>query len=194
LYVTGQGWVEAGDLGIGTSIVTRAGPSLTVKNVTWQRDNTGGKTGDKGDKPFTVYNLTVADDHTYFAGDLDGGLWAHNDCDLASPSARTHILDGDANGGGHRFGTGNSGKTEFPAHWTDDEIMNHVSDIATDPDSYFENATGPAGSLYTNAGNPAKIWAEGVRDGVYVRVLTEPAGRGIVTAYPPAELGYPVNP
>jgi hypothetical protein len=76
LYVTGQGWVEAGDLGIGTSIVTRAGPSLTVKNVTWQRDNTG----DTGAKPFTVYNLTIADDHTYFAGDLDGGLWAHNVC------------------------------------------------------------------------------------------------------------------
>jgi hypothetical protein len=97
--VTGQGWVEAGDLGIGTSIVTRAGPSLTVKAVNWQRDNTGGKTGDKGAKPFTVYNLTVADDHTYFAGDLDGGLWAHN---VACP----RVVDM-GNQGKHIFGHNN---------------------------------------------------------------------------------------
>jgi len=28
---------------------------------------------------------------------------------------RTHILDGDETGGGHRHGTGKPGKTEFPA-------------------------------------------------------------------------------
>ena len=73
LYVQGKGWVEAGDLGIGTAIVTRAGPPLLVKGVSWQRDETG-------KHPFTVYNLTVQGDHTYFAGDVDGGLWAHNAC------------------------------------------------------------------------------------------------------------------
>ena len=71
LYVSGKGWVEAGDLGIGTQIVTRAGPPVVVKGVSWRRDETGRK-------PFTVYNLTVQGDHTYFAGTLDGGAWAHN--------------------------------------------------------------------------------------------------------------------
>jgi hypothetical protein len=45
----------------------------------------------KGDKPFTVYNLTVADDHTYFAGDLDGGLWAHNSCASNAKILRTRL-------------------------------------------------------------------------------------------------------
>ena len=71
LYVSGKGWVEAGDLGVGTSIVTRAGPPVVVKSVSWRRDETGSR-------PFTVYNLTVEGDHTYFAGTLDGGAWAHN--------------------------------------------------------------------------------------------------------------------
>jgi hypothetical protein len=30
-----------------------------------------------------------------------------------------HILDGDTTGGGHRHGTGEPGKTEFPADWND---------------------------------------------------------------------------
>ena len=84
LFVQGQGWVEAGSLGIGTSIVSRAGPALTVQSVTWQREtagnvtagNAGGSTEDA--KPYTVYNLTVEDDHTYFVGSLGGGTWVHN--------------------------------------------------------------------------------------------------------------------
>ena len=31
-FVQGQGWVEAGSLGIGTSIVSRAGPQMAVTN------------------------------------------------------------------------------------------------------------------------------------------------------------------
>jgi len=41
-FVPGSGWVEAGSLGIGTSIVSRAGPALQVtaaaeSNCTWRR-------------------------------------------------------------------------------------------------------------------------------------------------------------
>ena len=196
LYVQGQGWVEAGSVGIGTSIVSRAGPALQVTALTWKQNKAEELAAGTGSSfgGYTVYNLTVEDDHTFFVGNIGGGTWVHNNCDLASPQARTHILDGDGNGGGHRFGTGNSGKTEFPASWSDDQTMEHISDIATDPTSFRTNETGPEGSMYTKAGNPAMIWAEGVRDGTYVRVLTEPAGRGIVTAFPPKELGYPVNP
>ena len=86
LFVSGQGWVEAGSLGIGSLIVSRAGPALTVQSVTWQREtagnvtagNAGGSTEDA--KPYTVYNLTVEDDHTYFVGSLGGGTWVHNAC------------------------------------------------------------------------------------------------------------------
>jgi len=42
LFVQGQGWVEAGSVGIGTSIVSRAGPALQVtaaaeSNCAWRR-------------------------------------------------------------------------------------------------------------------------------------------------------------
>ena len=84
LFVSGQGWVEAGSLGIGTSIVSRAGPALTVQSVTWQRETAGNAEG-KPDadtkldsKPYTVYNLTVEDDHTYFVGSLGGGTWVQS--------------------------------------------------------------------------------------------------------------------
>ena len=71
VYVEGKGWIEAGDLVAGNAIVTRTGSELTVASLQWQRDETG-------KHPFTVYNLEVANDHTYFAGDFDGGLWVHN--------------------------------------------------------------------------------------------------------------------
>ena len=38
LFVQGQGWVEAGSLGIGTSIVSRAGPALQVTGLTWEKN------------------------------------------------------------------------------------------------------------------------------------------------------------
>src|SRR5437763_2049130 len=47
-----------------------------------------------------------------------------------SPERTTHILDGDADGsGGHRHGTGNPGKTEFPASWDDKKIIDTVADV-----------------------------------------------------------------
>lgn len=35
----------------------------------------------------------------------------------------------------HRPGAGISGKTEFPASWSDKEILHHISDVATNPNS-----------------------------------------------------------
>jgi hypothetical protein len=46
----------------------------------------------------------------------------------------THILDGDTYGGGHRHGTGRPGKTEFPASWSDEKIVNSLLDVASRPD------------------------------------------------------------
>lgn len=47
---------------------------------------------------------------------------------------RTHILDGDKTGGGHRHGTGRPLKTEFPADWNDDRIVDAILAVARDPD------------------------------------------------------------
>jgi len=47
---------------------------------------------------------------------------------------RAHILDGDATGGGHRYGTGHPGKTEFPADWTDARIAAAIVSVARAPD------------------------------------------------------------
>ena len=65
-YVSTQGFVEARQLGIGTSIVTRAGPSLTISAIQRLHRAEG----------YKVYNLEVEEDHTYFAGRT--GLWVHN--------------------------------------------------------------------------------------------------------------------
>ncbi|MFS9381832.1 RHS repeat-associated core domain-containing protein [Citrobacter sp. ANG330] len=35
----------------------------------------------------------------------------------------------------HRYGANKPDKTEFPASWSDDDILHHVSDVATDPNS-----------------------------------------------------------
>jgi hypothetical protein len=51
-----------------------------------------------------------------------------------TPDRETHILDGDAYGGGHRHGTGRPGKTEFPANWSDEKIVNSLLDVASRPD------------------------------------------------------------
>jgi hypothetical protein len=51
-----------------------------------------------------------------------------------SPERATHILDGEPRGGGHRHGTGRSGKTEFPASWDDEKIMDNALDVARRPD------------------------------------------------------------
>ena len=64
-YVAGRGFVKAGELGIGSSIVTRAGPSVSLVAAT-------------AGKAQTVYNFEVADYHTYFVG--QGEVWVHNTC------------------------------------------------------------------------------------------------------------------
>jgi hypothetical protein len=103
--------------------------------------------------------------------------------DLASPQRRTHILDGDATGGGHRW-PGLPGKTPFPQSWSDDQIMHNVSDVATDP-TLTENWTkGAPGSDYTRAGDPSRYNVIGQRDGVDIKVVVEPAGEGIITGHP----------
>ncbi|MGO4282593.1 EndoU domain-containing protein, partial [Cupriavidus sp. RAF20_2] len=102
---------------------------------------------------------------------------------LASQQRTQHILLGDATGGGHLW-PGAPGKTAFPSVWTESQIMHNVSDLATDPTAKWTQLTGKAGADYTSKGAPVRWAVEGVRDGVQVRVIVEPRGEGIITAYP----------
>ena len=94
--MTGQGWVEAGSLGIGSSIVSRAGPALSVINVTWKRDKSKELAAGSAAGGYIVYNLTLEDDHTFFAGTTGGRTLVHNTgCDTLDPEKewRFHYSD-----------------------------------------------------------------------------------------------------
>ncbi|WP_404385026.1 RHS repeat-associated core domain-containing protein [Knoellia locipacati] len=96
--------------------------------------------------------------------------------DLASASRRTHILDGDATGGGHLW-PGLPGKTPFPKDWSGNRVMHEISDVATDPNSIFRPGRG--GSTI----------ATGTRGGVDMKVVLR--GGQIITGHP---TNLPRNP
>lgn len=101
---------------------------------------------------------------------------------LISEERAKHILEGDATGGGHRFGTGKPQKTEFPEDWSDDKILDSIADIATDPKARPDptNST----KLYNKNGDPIRASYYGVRDGVEIKVIYEPATGRVISGYP----------
>lgn len=106
--------------------------------------------------------------------------------ELLDGQAQYHILYGDSTGGGHLW-PGQPGKSVFPPGWDKEKVLDSVADVATSPNSVWTQQTGPAGALYTNAGNPSRWKVEGVVDGVNIRVIYEPATGRVVT-------GFPFNP
>jgi hypothetical protein len=92
---------------------------------------------------------------------------------LLDAKAKKHILDGDETGGGHRFGTGKAGKTEFPAHWSDEKIKAEILNIALDPNTRWSK---PDARGY--------ISGEAERENVEIRVIYDTRKSRIVTAYP----------
>jgi hypothetical protein len=87
--------------------------------------------GSSGEEPH------VADSRTDQSGwdSIDTANRPSLDALRVGPELTTHILDGDADGsGGHRHGIGNPGKTEFPASWNDEKIINALLDVARQPD------------------------------------------------------------
>ena len=96
---------------------------------------------------------------------------------LASKERTEHILYGAESelrkgtfSGGHKF-PGRPGKTPFPKDWTDQKIMNHISDIATDP------------KIPWMPGKGGRVLAEGVRENLKIRVVISNK-KGIVTGHP----------
>jgi hypothetical protein len=66
-YVDGKDWVRAGNLAAGDKITTLDGGTITIIGISTERFA----------EPVVVYNLTVADFHTYFVGST--GILVHND-------------------------------------------------------------------------------------------------------------------
>jgi hypothetical protein len=89
-----------------------------------------------------------------------------------SPDRSAHILDGDDYGGGHRHGTGKPGKTEFPASWDDQKVVDTALDVARKPDQP------PVHQDWNN-----RWLCVGTRDGVEVSVIVLPGG-DVWTAWP----------
>jgi len=77
-FVEGVGWVELGQVGVGTEIVTHTGPNLVVRSVTRERHPDG----------VPVYNIGVEGTHSYFVRQgqhsqgtvsaYSSGVWVHN--------------------------------------------------------------------------------------------------------------------
>lgn len=95
-----------------------------------------------------------------------------NDAAHISPERRTHILYGDATGGGHKFGTGSPCKSEFPKHWDDNTIIKEVEMIAANDNLNWEEQRNGYYVTEQNVGT------------VKVRVVKARNGNDIITAYP----------
>jgi hypothetical protein len=65
---------------------------------------------------------------------VDSGQRPALDAIRITPERTVHVLEGDSTGGGHRHGTGKPGKTEFPAGWNDEKIIDSALDVARKPD------------------------------------------------------------
>ena len=72
-YVLGRGWVAAGDLNEGDEVYLIDGSTAYVTGAELERFT----------EPVTVYNLEVADLHTYFVGEKS--ILVHNDYDTTVP-------------------------------------------------------------------------------------------------------------
>lgn len=82
-----------------------------------------------------------------------------------------HILDGEGRSGGHRYGTGTPGKTEFPASWSDDDILEAIRQVAG------------TGTVDRPAHRGGDLVVVGEVNGVTIEVVVQPNGE-VRTGYP----------
>jgi hypothetical protein len=116
-------------------------------------------------------------------GSGSGGLPAAAPRKVRSIDAqgRKHILDGEENGGGgHRFGTGRSKKSEFPASWSDDRIIDTIVEIANDPNV-----------VWSKPDHRGYVTGSKTIDGLDILVVFDTKKERIVSGYP---TNVPRNP
>ena len=104
------------------------------------------------------------------------------------PADRRHVLDVDGHGGGHRAGTGEPGKSEFPGRWNEDDIFDRIADVARAPDTVLLQP--PA---VGREHDEARWIAISRRDDVTVFIVLRLDG-SLVTAFPRDGRGVVVNP
>jgi hypothetical protein len=87
------------------------------------------------------------------------------------------------------------GKTLFPTEWSDDKIFEAVQSVASDSLSKWtrgeDEFSGEPDTLFNpwhempdvDFAIPARFRVDGIFDGVKLRVITEPYGEGIISAY-----------
>lgn len=92
-----------------------------------------------------------------------------------------HILVGEGLSGGHRYGTGTPGKTEFPASWSDDDILDAIRQVAG------------SGTVIGPAHREGDLLISGEVNGVTIRVVVRPNGE-VRTGYPVSGDGVIENP
>ncbi|HKS69502.1 MAG TPA: RHS repeat-associated core domain-containing protein, partial [Ktedonobacterales bacterium] len=172
-----HGWARAGTLHVGEAVRLLNGATATV--VTLHSLPGAGP----------MWDLSLDATHTFAVGEVQAVVHncTDNNVDLASPQRRTHILSGDATGGGHRAGTGIPRKSEFPAEWSDDDIMNAVSDVATDPNSSIRFE----GNGRTVVQGTRIVAQTGQRVDIQVVLGNAQENGAIITAYP---TNLPRNP
>lgn len=106
----------------------------------------------------------------------------HSIDNVSIPEDRArHILDGEGRSGGHRFGTGTPGKTEFPENWSDDDILDAIREVAG------------TGTVVGPAHREGDLLIAGEVDGVEIEVVVRPDGR-VRTGYPVSGNGIVRNP
>lgn len=95
-----------------------------------------------------------------------------NQASHISEKRRTHILYGDATGGGHLYGQNKPCKSEFPKHWNEDTIIKEVDLIAANDNLNWEQQR-----------NGYYVTEQKVET-VKVRVVKGRNGEDVITAYP----------
>lgn len=111
---------------------------------------------------------------------LIGAPQDQSTADVSLSEARAvHILYGDESGGGHLYGTGTPCKSEFPADWNEDKIIQTTKHIAAND------------NLNWRQEHNGYFVTENMIDGVNVRVVLDPQRSNIITAYP---TNVPRNP
>ena len=81
-----------------------------------------------------------------------------------TPERREHILRGDPDleEGGHAFGAGVPGASEFPEDWTGDDIIGAIESIAND------------GGIHADVQPSGRLKKIGVIDGLEIEVIIDP--------------------
>jgi filamentous hemagglutinin len=98
---------------------------------------------------------------------------------LLSHARESHILFGDDTGGGHKYGVGKPCKSEFPAEWSDEDIITAIQNIAAND------------NLSWKKGENGYYVAEKEINTLKIRVVLDGARQNIITGYP---VNVPRNP